>query len=180
VLARSERIHFDASHNCSAWRIHGGPWRANDAGEPSGSAGAPILAAIDGAGLENCVVVVTRYFGGTRLGVGGLIRAYGDVASAAIAAAPAQRALPAVRLRVAYGYDQTAAVMRAIERFHATAVEHGFADSGEAADLTFTIPAGAEADLREMLRELTAGAVSPVELLRTVIHLPPDGRHSIA
>ena len=172
ILAEVEREHFDATHNCSAWRVHAGPWRANDAGEPSGSAGAPILAAIDGAGLEDCVVVVTRYFGGTKLGVGGLIRAYGDAAAAALAAAPLLRAIPAVRLRVRYDYDQTAAVMRSIERFHATEVDHGYAESGDAGDLAFTVPAGSEGDLREMLGELTAGAVTPVEESRTVIHLP--------
>jgi hypothetical protein len=87
-LAAREREMWDATHHGSAWRMRGGTVRANDAGEPSGSTGAPILAAIDGAGLTDCVVIVTRYYGGTKLGVGGLVRAYGDAAAEALAAAP--------------------------------------------------------------------------------------------
>ncbi|MDP9347547.1 MAG: YigZ family protein, partial [Gemmatimonadota bacterium] len=68
VLASRARERFDATHHCSAWRLRGGVSRANDGGEPSGSAGAPILAAIEGEALTDCVVVVTRYYGGTKLG----------------------------------------------------------------------------------------------------------------
>lgn len=70
----------DASHHCWAWRI-GQAYRFNDDGEPSGSAGKPILAAIDGQNLDGVVAVVSRWFGGIKLGVGGLIRAYGGTAA---------------------------------------------------------------------------------------------------
>ena len=75
-------LHSDASanHNCWAWRI-GQNYRFNDDGEPSGTAGKPILQAIDGQELDNIVVVVTRWFGGVLLGSGGLIRAYGGTAA---------------------------------------------------------------------------------------------------
>ena len=68
----------DASHHCFAWRTQTGDrgWRASDDGEPGGTAGRPILARIDGAELVGVVVVVVRYYGGTNLGKGGLIRAY--------------------------------------------------------------------------------------------------------
>ena len=66
----------DASHNCWAFRI-GQSYRFSDDGEPASTAGKPILAAIDGQGLDHIMVVVSRYFGGIKLGVGGLIRAYG-------------------------------------------------------------------------------------------------------
>lgn len=69
-----------ASHNCWAWRM-GQDYRFHDDGEPSGSAGKPILAAIDGQGLDQVIVIVTRWFGGTKLGVGGLMRAYGGCAA---------------------------------------------------------------------------------------------------
>lgn len=69
-----------ANHNCWAWRI-GQSYRFNDDGEPSGTAGKPILQAIDGRGLDRVVVVVTRWFGGVLLGSGGLIRAYGGTAA---------------------------------------------------------------------------------------------------
>lgn len=70
----------DATHNCWALRI-GETYRSNDDGEPGGSAGRPILAAIDGSGLDGVAVVVVRWYGGTKLGVGGLIRAYGGAAA---------------------------------------------------------------------------------------------------
>lgn len=69
----------DATHNCWAYKI-GANYRFNDDGEPGGSAGRPILAAIEGQGLDHVAVVVTRWFGGIKLGVGGLVRAYGGCA----------------------------------------------------------------------------------------------------
>jgi len=69
-----------AHHNCWAWRV-GQAYRFSDDGEPTGTAGKPILQAIDGQGLDRVVVVVTRWFGGIRLGTGGLVRAYGGTAA---------------------------------------------------------------------------------------------------
>jgi uncharacterized YigZ family protein len=172
LLERRRREMFDATHHCSAWRLRGGVWRANDGGEPSGSAGAPILAAIDGAGVEQCAVVVTRYFGGTRLGVGGLIRAYGESAALALDAAPRRAAVPALRLRIRYPYEHTSAVMRALERAGAEEVEHGFAESGSVAELTLSLPETGEPALLEMLREQTAGAVRPERLGERVLYQP--------
>lgn len=180
LVAERERARFDASHHCSAWRLRDGTWRANDAGEPSGSAGAPILAAIDGAELRDVIVVVTRYFGGTKLGVGGLIRAYGDAAAAALAAATLERAVPAVRLRIRYGYDHTSAVMRALERFAAAEVEHGFVDGGDAGELSFTIPARLEHELREMLTELSSGSIEPSRTGPALLRSPAGGPPPLA
>ena len=75
-----------ANHNCWAWRI-GQNYRFQDDGEPSGTAGKPILQAIDGQSLDGVAVVVTRWFGGILLGSGGLIRAYGGTAAACLRAA---------------------------------------------------------------------------------------------
>src|ERR1700741_5629554 len=72
ILAAREKAMWDASQHCSAWKLRDGTARANDAGEPSGSAGAPILAAIEGGGVSDAIVVVTRWAGGRKLGVGGL------------------------------------------------------------------------------------------------------------
>ncbi len=81
--------YFDATHHCYAWRLgpHGEQFRANDDGEPSGTAGKPILGQLLSASLTYCLVVVVRYFGGTKLGVPGLIAAYKEAAADAIAAA---------------------------------------------------------------------------------------------
>lgn len=79
--------YHDASHNVSAYKLGTGDQAikySNDDGEPAGSSGPPVLQAIEGEGLSNTVIVVTRYFGGTKLGIGGLIRAYGNSAKLAI------------------------------------------------------------------------------------------------
>ena len=81
--------YFDATHNCSAWVLgeRGDKQKSNDDGEPGGTAGNPILEAIKKNALTNCAVVVTRYFGGIKLGAGGLIRAYSHTAALGLAAA---------------------------------------------------------------------------------------------
>ena len=89
----------EATHNCWAWRC-GAQYRFNDDGEPGGSAGRPILAAIDGQGLDGVVVVVTRWFGGIKLGVGGLQRAYGGCAAQCLRLAPKHVRVAQVMLRV--------------------------------------------------------------------------------
>ncbi len=78
-----KRHHWDANHNCSAYRLGAGGQlqRSNDDGEPAGTAGTPILAVLNRRELTDTVAVVTRYFGGTLLGAGGLIRAYGHAVS---------------------------------------------------------------------------------------------------
>jgi putative IMPACT (imprinted ancient) family translation regulator len=161
ILAERGKAMWDATHHCSAWSLRGGTRRANDGGEPGGSAGPPILAAIEGAGLTDCVVIVTRYYGGTKLGVGGLVRAYGDAAAAALQAAPRRVGTYAERLAVRYAYEHTAAVMRALERGGAEAVEHGYAPEGNAGTVDFTLPRGRVQALADELREATAGAVAP-------------------
>jgi uncharacterized YigZ family protein len=87
AVAAARREFHAARHHCSAWVLgpDGEQVRANDDGEPAGTAGAPMLAVLRGAELTDVVAVVTRYFGGTLLGAGGLVRAYGDAVSAALA-----------------------------------------------------------------------------------------------
>lgn len=86
VIEQCRKEYWDARHHCSAFVLgeSGAISRSNDDGEPSGTAGAPILAAINGRGLSDVVVVVTRYFGGTLLGAGGLVRAYTDATVAGL------------------------------------------------------------------------------------------------
>lgn len=86
ALEEIRKLHGKANHHCFAWRIglDGLKYRANDDGEPSGTAGKPILGQIDSNGLTNVLIVVTRYFGGTLLGTSGLINAYRLAAAAAI------------------------------------------------------------------------------------------------
>ena len=82
-----KKQHYDATHNCWAYIIHGGAVRFSDDGEPGGTAGMPMLQVLQREGLHNCVCVVTRYFGGVLLGAGGLVRAYTKGAKIAVDAA---------------------------------------------------------------------------------------------
>jgi uncharacterized YigZ family protein len=112
-IATHAAAHRDASHCCWAYRVGWPPReRSNDAGEPGGTAGAPILRALQGAELSDALLVVLRWFGGTKLGKGGLVRAYGGVAREAVAgvAVAARLHRRAVTLEVAY--EQLGTVQR--------------------------------------------------------------------
>jgi uncharacterized YigZ family protein len=102
-----------ATHNCWAWRLDY-RYRFNDDGEPASSAGKPILAAIEGKGLENVMVVVTRYFGGIKLGVGGLIRAYGGTAARCLDQAGMVDVQTVALCEIESGFEWTAQVHAAI------------------------------------------------------------------
>ena len=93
VVAQARKRYYDARHHCYAWILgeDGSVKKASDDGEPSGTAGVPMLKVLDGAGIRNAVVVVTRYFGGTLLGTGGLVRSYTQAAQAALADAQIAR-----------------------------------------------------------------------------------------
>ena len=86
-IQEMKKQHYDATHNCWAYIIHGGAVRFSDDGEPGGTAGMPMLQVLQREGLHNCVCVVTRYFGGVLLGAGGLVRAYTKGAKIAVDAA---------------------------------------------------------------------------------------------
>lgn len=103
----------DATHVCWAWRL--GPAaaeRSSDAGEPAGTAGVPILQVLRGAGLSDAVAAVVRWFGGVKLGKGGLARAYAAAARAAVLEVPTRLRVPVVRLAVEVPYDRLGAVKR--------------------------------------------------------------------
>ncbi len=124
---------YAATHWCWAWRIgtEGKAFRYSDDGEPSGSAGAPILRQIDARDLTNTVVVVTRYYGGTKLGTGGLVRAYGDAASVVLDAARIVEHVIRVPVRLRFAYDDTSPAMHTVSRFDAKIVEQHYSDETE-------------------------------------------------
>lgn len=111
-VQRIKKKHFDARHNCSAWILghDSSQQKSNDDGEPGGTAGNPILEAIKQHGLTNIVVVVTRYFGGIKLGAGGLIRAYNHSASLGIEATPQVEVKPFNRVAVDLDYTMLGTV----------------------------------------------------------------------
>lgn len=107
----------DATHNAYAYKIGVGEMalaRSNDADEPAGTAGPPILQAIENAGLTNVTVVATRYFGGVKLGIGGLIRAYRSCADAGLAEAGRITEISLTPLLVRVSYDLLGTVLREV------------------------------------------------------------------
>lgn len=147
-----------ASHHCWAWRGGDGTWRCDDDGEPAGTAGAPLLRHLDGAGLVDVVVIATRWFGGTKLGAGGLVRAYGDTASAAIAAADIAVRRRRVRLTLVHDWDLTgpvASVLAAHDTIE-VAVDHGVR-----VHRTVAVPVADAATFTAAMVEATAGRVVP-------------------
>ncbi len=109
----------DATHNCFAYRIDEQTFRYSDDGEPSGTAGKPILSVIDKHPLQRVALVVTRYFGGTKLGTGGLIRAYSEAAHETIRVAPIIQHFREVNLRVAYPFSQINRVQHLVHQYRA-------------------------------------------------------------
>lgn len=114
------RRYPDASHHCWAHRV-GRPGelteRTSDAGEPSGTAGRPILDALRSERLENVICVVTRYFGGTKLGTGGLVRAYADAANAVISESGIVERTTVRTVSLDFDHERTGIVYRALEEF---------------------------------------------------------------
>lgn len=162
VAARLEQARArypDATHHCWAHRLllDGEPLEAcDDDGEPLNSAGPPMLRVLQGRALWNALVIVVRYFGGTKLGVGGLVRAYGDAAQAALDAARVVTRVPQVRLRVRYPHGLTGAVMGA---FHRLGVDVEGFSYDERAEAVVQLPRAERAALERALQEAGAGRV---------------------
>ena len=114
IVQRLRKEYHDARHHCYAYRLglDGEPWRANDDGEPSGSAGRPILGQIDSVGLSDILVVVVRYFGGIKLGIPGLIRAYRTSTADALASARVIEKVAGRWYTLHFPYDDLPAVMK--------------------------------------------------------------------
>lgn len=125
ILNDVKKEHPKASHHCFAYRIgvDGLTFRVADAGEPSGTAGKPILGQIDSKGLTNLCVIVVRYFGGTLLGVPGLIHAYKSAASMALQLTPAIRKSVEVPYELQFDYTIVNEVMTTIKRFCCTMIK---------------------------------------------------------
>lgn len=145
-----------ANHNCWAWLI-GSQYRFDDDGEPGGTAGRPILQAIDGQGYDGVAVVVTRHFGGIKLGTGGLARAYGATAAEALRTAPNEPIVPKVRLRIALPFEFVDAAHRALTEFEGD--KHGEDYSSEGVTLVVTVPKARREAFAEHLRNLASGQV---------------------
>jgi uncharacterized YigZ family protein len=170
ALAERAAAGPDATHHCSAYRV----WRAGrveeagfDAGEPGGTAGRPILGALQHAGLVQTSCVVSRWFGGVKLGTGGLVRAYAEAAGAAVTAAREAGALVAAEeraaLRIRFEYPLSGAVQRVVARFHARERESAY---GERVELELDVPVESTEAFELALVEATGAAAEIARLER--------------
>jgi len=144
----------DANHHCWAYRI-GDAYRSSDDGEPAGTAGRPILAAIDGQHCDRVMVVVARWFGGIKLGAGGLVRAYGGAASECLRNAAKTPLIELAQIAIACGFEHVGAVHQLIAQFGAEKRAETFASDG--LHFAVELPRDRVAALQNALRDATRG-----------------------
>lgn len=144
----------DASHNCWAYRI-GNDYRFNDDGEPGGTAGRPIFAAIEGQGLDGVVAIVSRWFGGIKLGAGGLMRAYGGCAAECLRTAPRVVLLDLVELQVHCEFAALPILLAHLGDHEAIAGDPEF--DAEGAILSIHLPEVRRETFEAYLADLTRG-----------------------
>lgn len=168
-IARIKADHPAASHHVAAFIIgHGASTleHCSDDGEPSGTAGRPALTVLKGSGLGDVVVVVTRYFGGTKLGTGGLVRAYTDAVKAVLADLPLAEKIPTHTVMLVTPYSFFERIRLAVEEAEGIILEKDFG-----ADITLTIkfPADHFEEFQKILREVSQG-----NLKAEIIESDPD------
>ena len=160
VLDRIRTEYVDGSHVVYAFLIgdasseHAG---LSDAGEPKGTAGRPVMEILRGSGVRDVVLAVVRYFGGTKLGTGGLVHAYGNAARAVLEALPTRPRIERITCEVDAGYELVERVRQFVADAHGTMVDEEYAT---AVRFRFEIPAAERATLEERLRDLSRGAVT--------------------
>lgn len=173
-IARIKKEFADASHNVPAYMIGGGNTVTeyfSDDGEPAGTAGRPALAVLRGSGLGDVAVVVTRYFGGTLLGTGGLVKAYTESTQMVVHAVERGRRVPVHVAMIAIPYNLLERVRLAVTRQGGEVLEEDFA-----ADITMTLqfPVDALEAFQSDVRELSAGRLKAevIESRETIVAIP--------
>ena len=151
----------DASHNCWAYKI-GEKYRFSDDGEPGGSAGRPILTAIEGQGLDQVLVVVTRYFGGRKLGVGGLVRAYGGTAAECLRLARRLEVKPRSDVKIEVPFPDISNVYHILPDFSVAKKDENYSENGVVMDLE--LETECLQDFRKQLSDITRGAAKFIKV----------------
>ncbi|MBU4485611.1 MAG: YigZ family protein [Candidatus Delongbacteria bacterium] len=162
-LEMIRKKYYNATHNCFAYTVGMNDQiiiRSSDDGEPSGTAGKPILTVIEGSGLSNVLLVVTRYYGGTNLGTGGLIKAYTGAAKEVIEAAEKEIIEIKKNISFSYCYDMTNLAMNIINKYEGMVVSTEFHDFPR---VKISINKGYETDFKNEIFDRSNGAIK-VEL----------------
>jgi uncharacterized YigZ family protein len=171
-IARVKAEFSDASHNVPAYLVGYGDSvtaHCTDAGEPSGTAGRPMLAVLRGSGLGDVAVVVTRYFGGTLLGTGGLVRAYSDAVRLVVESTPRAEKVLAHTVMLGFGYTYVERMRRLVAAHHGQILDEDFAAE---VTLTARFPVEHLPSFQQALSELTEGRVQ-AEVVETATMLLP-------
>lgn len=152
--------HSDATHVCWAWRIGQPPSeRYSDAGEPAGTAGIPMLQVLRGAKLSDLMAVVVRWYGGVKLGKGGLARAYSQAVHEALEELPTEERVPTVLVEIVVPYTRFGELKRLVHPPEVEIVDERYAD--ESVRLTLEVAVGRQEWLREALASLGAEPTVP-------------------
>lgn len=169
-INRINKEFWDARHNCTAYAL--GPnqeqQRSSDNGEPSGTAGKPMLEVLKKTGITNVAVVVTRYFGGIKLGAGGLIRAYSHSVSETLQLAPKELHTTRMQLQTTIDY----ALYGSLERYLQNAQLHYEATFGEQIELTILVPPNDIERIQKELQDMSHGAATCIVLNAIEVVLP--------
>ncbi|MCK5832077.1 YigZ family protein [bacterium] len=165
-LAKIKSKHASATHNCWAFRIGFSPVEelSSDDGEPSGSAGLPILRVLTGNELTNVICVVTRYYGGIKLGIGGLIRAYSQATAAALREIKIIEIHERLEFAVELPYNIFSDFKAILARNDGKLIEANFAVSVK---LRFDIPKSRESSIKNALADISAGKIIPNLIKKT-------------
>lgn len=145
-----------ATHNCWAWKL-GGQYRSNDDGEPGGTAGRPILAAIEAQGFDQVVVLVIRWYGGIQLGTGGLARAYGGGANKCLQQAPRRELVQRSEFTCSCTFSELALLKIRLAEFDGLVLDEQFTANG--VDLSLAVGLAHLEDLQQQLADLSRGRI---------------------
>ena len=153
----------DARHNCYAWILSNGVnmQKYSDDGEPSGTAGLPLLSVLEKNGLTDCAVAVTRYFGGILLGKGGLVRAYTESAAEAVSNAGIVKIIEGSEFKMVFGYDQ-------FDKMNRYVTTNGWnitgTDYSDMVEMRFTCPSAQAEDMIASITDFTAARILPIKI----------------
>ena len=167
ILEKIRKQHYDATHNCYAYVIKDGAARFSDDGEPSGTAGMPMMEVLKAKDLVNVLVIVTRYFGGILLGAGGLVRAYSKSCADAVSAAHPVSVLPGSQFRIVTDYSR----FNAISDFLRSNAEITDITYAENVTVTLIIESTRAAAFCADLTEKTDGRIIPEFLGEEYMHI---------
>jgi uncharacterized YigZ family protein len=167
-IAERRRTHRDATHNCTAYVLgeHGEITRNSDDGEPAGTAGLPMLEVLARRGLTGVTAVVTRYFGGVKLGAGGLVRAYGQAVAETIDAVGMVERRPVVTVTVTVGHERAGRLQRDL---HASPYPPTGARYGPRAEMDVAVPEEELAVFEAWVAAATGGQASLRRGARTLV-----------